>query len=87
MKVYVYREANDYDAFNAELIVVFAKKEDAVAFLKNSVENSFGEPWERCVEIVEEEDGAIWPTYVEYPTGCGYDFYSVTEYTVKGGKE
>lgn len=87
MKVYVYREANDYDTFNAELIVVFAKKEDAERMLKKQVELFFAEPWERCVEIVEEADGAIWPTYVEYPTGSGYDFYSVTEYTVKGGKE
>ena len=87
MKVYIYREASDYDSFNAELILVYEKKEDAVAFLKSRVENSFGEPWERCVKIVEEADGAIWPTYVEYPTGDGYDFYSVTQYTVKGGKE
>ena len=83
MKVYVYREANDYDAFNAETIVVFAEKEKAIAYLKNSVEKHFAEPWERCVEIVEKEDGAIWPTYVEYPTGSGYDFFSVTEYAVK----
>jgi len=86
MKVYVYREARDYDTFNAEEIVVFAKKEDAETYLKNQVELFFREPWDRCVEIVEEEeDGAIWPTYVEYPTGDGFAFFSVTEYKVKGG--
>lgn len=83
MKVYIYREASDNDTFNAETILVFANKEDAERMLKKQVELFFAEPWERCVEIVEEEEGSIWPTYVEYPTGNGYTFFSVTEYTVK----
>lgn len=85
MKVYIYREASDLDTFNAETILVFADKEDAKRMLKKQVELFFAEPWERCVEIVEKEEGAIWPTYVEYPTGNGYTYFSVTEYKVEGG--
>lgn len=85
MKVYIYRDARDYDSFNQETIRVFADKEDAIRELKKEVELFFAEPWERCVEIVEEEEGSIWPTYVEYPTGGGYTYFSVTEYKVEGG--
>ena len=79
MKVYVYRETNDNETFNGEVVKVFADKGSAVACLMGRVESFFHEPWERCVGIVEEADGAIWPTYVEYPDGNGYNFFAIDE--------
>ena len=77
MKVYVYRETNDSETFGGEIVKAFANKEDAMNHLRGRVENFFREPWERCVEIVEEAEGAIWPTYVEYPDSNGYNFFAI----------
>lgn len=77
MNVFVYRETNDNNAFGEELIKIFSERDLAERFLKSRVELFFREPWERCVEIVREEGGVIWPAYVEYPDGDGYNFFTV----------
>lgn len=89
MKVYVYRETNDNESFNAELVKVFADRIDAIVFLRKRVEEFFHEPWERVVSIIDDDDdidGAIWPTYVEYPDGNGYNFFAIDEHEVEESK-
>ncbi len=82
MKAYVYHEANDLEPFGEMITRVFANKDKAKEYLRKSVENYFGEPWEKCEEIVEEEDGQFFETYVEYHTGYGFQFWVIDEHNL-----
>ena len=87
MNVFVYRETNDNNTFGAEHIKIFSDQKTAETYLKSRVELFFRLPWENCVQIVTEEGGVIWPAYVEYPDGDGYNFFTVDSYEVCEGKE
>ena len=54
--VYLYVECNDMDAFGEMDVLIFEDRSDAVEYLKHKVEHYFSEPWDKCREIVLEDE-------------------------------
>jgi len=79
MKVYVYHETNDNEAFGEMLTKVFKDCEKAEAFLRERVEKALGETWDECRSIVEDWDGTFQYDIVAYPDGDGWNFFTFDE--------
>ena len=77
MTVYVYRETNDNMVFGGETVLVYASVYEAKSYLRSRVEAFFGKPWEECEEIVDEDDGDFFDTYVRYPNGDGDNYFAI----------
>lgn len=83
MKVYVYKEYCDTDAYGEELIRLFEDFGDAKRFLKKQVESYFGTEWEN---IPIDPDDTFEEDYVSIYDGNGATFWIIESYeTIKKG--
>lgn len=84
MKVYVYKEFCDSEAYGEEIIKVYASKEDALKKLRNRVEEYCECPFEDIPTKfdLDDDDLTLREDYVSMYVGKGYAFWIVEEKTV-----
>ncbi len=88
MKVYVYKEHNDGNAYGEEFIQIFEDLEDAKRFLKKNVEAYFNLEWDKIPETVNfVEDESFEEDYVAIEDSLGFAFFVIEPLDVikKGG--
>lgn len=85
MKVYVYKEYCDTEAYGEEYIEVFEDFDDAKKFLKERVEGYFETEWEN---VSIDSDDTFEEDYVSIYDGNGATFWIIEAYeTIKKGEK
>ncbi|AOZ97898.1 hypothetical protein [Butyrivibrio hungatei] len=80
MKVYIYKQFCDGNAYGEEIIDVYANKDDAMKALKEDVESNYDAKWEDIPEKVElGEDDTFEKDYVSISNGDNTSFWFIEE--------
>lgn len=88
MKVYLYKEYFDEDAYGEEIVEVYAKKDEAIQRLRERVEEKYGVPFSEIPEALGlAMDDTFQDDYVSIGNGDGaVSFWFVEEKEVMDGK-
>ncbi len=80
MKVYIYKNHNDANAYGEEIIRVFTNKVEAEAALKADVEKGYGLKWDEIPkEIGIDESDTFKKDYVSINSGDGDTSFWIVE--------